>query len=236
MNPEEIASGSGSTPDKINHGDKDGFGVSVAKVAEATNTGMARADASRPEVGQPGASRTQTTEIEGTISIFEEDQDLKTIPFDGSREDALSPETQIPGTQPDTIGHSSAESAETIFTNIKSDKGYLENTYFHLKLKKFTPIGIVDPDESVVQTKMQLWKKTRDELKLKLLQDLETYKEWRPVKPFSEMLVEALESDTRWRGNGDYAEMDMQSLIRKVISVPIAMKKGYVSQGEHEWK
>jgi len=236
MNLEEIAAGSGSTPDKIHHGDNDRFGLSVAKGAEATNMGTAREDASRPGIGRPGASRTQTTEIEGTTSRFEEDQDLKTTPFDGGREDALSPDAQIPGTQSDMIGYSSAESAETTGTNINSNKGYLENTYFLLKLKKFTPIGIVDPDESAVQTKMQLWKKTRDELKLKLLQDLEIYKEWRPVKPFSEMLVEALERDTRWRENGDYAEMDMQSLIRKVISVPIATKKDYLSQGEHEWK
>ncbi|KAE9377888.1 hypothetical protein N431DRAFT_399047 [Stipitochalara longipes BDJ] len=111
------------------------------------------------------------------------------------------------------------------------------------QLSKFTPIGIVKSDESVEESEMQLWKKTRDQLKLKLLQDLELFKEWQPVKPFSEMLVEALERDTKWRGNGDYANMDMQSLIRNAISVPIAMKKGYVvrkkgyiSRGEHEWK
>ena len=128
-------------------------------------------------------------------------------------------------------------------TGLESRSSESQNAYFAHKLSKFVPIGIVDPNKPAEQSEMQLWKNTRDQLKLKLLQDLELFKEWEPVKPFSEMLVEALERDTQWRENGYYANMDMQSLIRNAISVPITLKmrdgarsKGYIRRDEYEWK
>jgi pentatricopeptide repeat protein len=234
MNAEEMAAGSRSTPEKTNH-NNNSCGLSVAIDLDTVYMETAREDVSRPEFGQQGVLETRSTEGEEAASMIEEDGYVKTITFDSALEGVVSADSQDPGTQLDTIEQSSVESAETTGTNRIPNRGYLENTYFPLKLKKFTTIGIVDLDDSAVQTKKQLWKKTRDQLKLKLLQDLETYKEWRPVKPFSMMLVNALERDTQWRENGDYAEMDMQSLIRKAVSVPITMRKSYVNQGEHKW-
>jgi hypothetical protein len=157
-----------------------------------------------------------------------------------------SPDSQSPLVDPGTneSENSNIQTDQSAVPDSKSSEAQdAENAYFALKLRKFNPMGIVDPKESVMQNEMQLWKKTRDQLKLKLLQDLELFKEWRPVEPFSKMLVKALERDTKWRESGDYANMDMQSLIRNAISVPIFMKrgymfrsKGYISRVEYEWK
>jgi pentatricopeptide repeat protein len=198
-----------STLDKTSLGDNESSGPpSKAMDAEATASETPKQDGAQLEGSQFGASETQVTGAEGATRKVE-----------GS------------------AGLSTAESPEMAGTNSKPNEGQdTKNNFFALRIQKFTPIGILDPEESVVQNQMQLWKKTREELKLKLLLDLEIYKEWRPVKPFSEMLVDALEHDTDWRENGDYAEMDMQYLIRNAVPVRITMKKDYVNPAEHEWK
>jgi pentatricopeptide repeat protein len=82
------------------------------------------------------------------------------------------------------------------------------------------------------------WERIALELQQTLDLDHEVYKDWQPVKPFSKMLVEALERDTKWRKEGHYAEMDMHSLIRDAISVLITSKRSkiYGGIGEYEWK
>jgi hypothetical protein len=176
--------------------------------AEPTDTETPKQDGTQLGGSQFGGSETQITGAEGATRNFGE-----------------------------SVDPSTTESLEMAGTDSKPNEDQdTKNNFFALRLQKFTPIGILDPDESVVQSQMQLWKKTREELKLKLLLDLKVYKEWRPARPFSQMLVDALERDTEWRENGDYAEMDMQSLIRNAVSVPITTKKNYVKRAEHEWQ
>ena len=174
------------------------------------------------------------------------DNKVKTAPTTTELGSNGSLKTSNPKAEPrnSEYGESETQTDESRGLDSKSSEAQeQENAYFAQKLSKFVPIGIVHPNKSAEQSEMQLWKKTRDQLKFELLQDLELFKEWQPVKPFSEMLVEALERDTQWRGNGDYANMDMQSLIRNAISVPIIMKMSYVVRrkrylptAEYEWK
>jgi len=95
-----------------------------------------------------------------------------------------------------------------------------------------------DPKEVLHQMTQQLWKQAIWDVKATLSEDYEVYKEWKPVKPFSEMLVEALDRDTEWRRNGDYAEKDMYSLIRDAISITVTSKRGKRNGGIgfYEWK
>jgi hypothetical protein len=82
------------------------------------------------------------------------------------------------------------------------------------------------------------WGNVKPEARQKLEYDQEIFKEWQPVKPFSQMLAQALERDTEWRKEGHYIEKDMHFLIRDAIPVLIRSKrgKGHGGIGEYEWK
>jgi pentatricopeptide repeat protein len=156
---------------------------------------------------------------------------------DKSKKEALEDEIKD-GTQSDKsdLGNSTAESAGTAATNnCLEGKHDVKNNRFAVRLQKFTPIGILDPEESVAENQMQLWYQTRAQLRRKLEQDLEIHKEWRPVQTFSLKVVEALERDMEWRENGHYAEMDMHTLMRNALSISIVTKNSS-SPRRYMWK
>lgn len=140
-------------------------------------------------------------------------------------------DTTIADSQSDERELGSAETAGT--TSTSGDFQVAGQDWVTQRLEKFAPIGILDLEESMDQTQTQLWFQTKEKLKLKLLQDLEIYKRWQPVRPFTEMLVEALELDTQWRESGKYVELDMETLIQDGIRVWIYTKGTKI---QYKWK
>jgi pentatricopeptide repeat protein len=214
---------------------------SLAKATDAvpTDTESSRRVVTRGEGKLAGASKEQVTGMEATTGKFELSKDAKTTSFNSNLANFDSADTQYHEMQLglSEVKNSTVEAAEMADMGRTPSEG---NDIHGHKLeelsKKVTPTDTLHPKECLDQSQIQLLKKTKGDLKLKLLLDLELFKYWRPTKPFTELLVEALERDTQWRENGDYAEMDMQSLIRSAVSVPIVMKEGYVGPGKHEWE
>ncbi|KAL5324412.1 hypothetical protein ACEPPN_008957 [Leptodophora sp. 'Broadleaf-Isolate-01'] len=65
--------------------------------------------------------------------------------------------------------------------------------------------------------------------------DLEIFKQWRPVRPFEEMLQEAFELDTEWRTVEGYKEKELDWFMDgKALKIGIATRSGLVR--EFEWK
>lgn len=204
-----------------------------------TDTDSSRRVVIRWEGKLAGASKKQITEIEATTRKLELSKDAKTTFSNSSLENFDSADMQNPTVQPDSseVKHLTVEFADMAGTGRTSSEG---NGIHDLKLeeliKKFTPTDVLNPKVSLDQSQIQLLKKTKDDLKLKLVLDLEMFKYWTPKKPLTELLVEALERDTKWRENGGYAEMDMQSLIRSAVSVPVMMKEGYIGPRRYDWE
>ncbi len=207
--------------------------------AAPTNSESSRRVVTRCKGKSAGASKEQITGMEATTRKLDSSKDAKATSSDSSCENVEFAEIQYSRVQSESneVEHLTVESAEMAGTGSMSSEG---NGIHALKLeeliKKFAPTDILQPKVSLDKSQIQLLKKTKDDLKRKLLLDLEMFKYWRPTKPFTELLVEALERDTKWRENGDYAEMDMQSLIRSAVSVPILIKEGYVGPRRYEWE
>ena len=65
--------------------------------------------------------------------------------------------------------------------------------------------------------------------------DLEMFKQWEPVRPFEEMLAEALEMDTLWKADEGYRERDLQWFLDgRAIRIGVKTKRTLVT--DLEWR
>ncbi|CZT01734.1 uncharacterized protein RAG0_09211 [Rhynchosporium agropyri] len=72
-------------------------------------------------------------------------------------------------------------------------------------------------------------------LKELLFADLEMFKEWEPIRPFEEMLVDAMEKDDEWKREVDYNAKDLSWFLDgRAIRVGIKSYDGLVK--EFDWR
>tara|TARA_R110002060_G_scaffold24879_5_gene33908 strand:- start:582 stop:788 length:207 start_codon:yes stop_codon:yes gene_type:complete len=65
--------------------------------------------------------------------------------------------------------------------------------------------------------------------------DLEMFMQWEPVRPFEEMLAEALEMDTLWKAEEDYRGRDLEWFLDgRAIRVGVRTKRTLVM--DLEWR
>jgi len=208
---------------KANTGDPESNHVDASEAQTAENADKGAEDEQNPAADTHSAiNRFEITEVQ--------DPDV------GAAKEATSRKTS-------NVGASDTQTVETGGTN-----GEIEETELidaQSGTRQFVARAIHndddlanDPKEDLHQMTQELWKQAIRDVKATLSDDYEVFKEWKPVKPFAEMLVEALERDTEWRRNGDYAEKDMHSLIRNAISVMVTSKRGKSNGGVgfYVWK